>query len=629
MRTIHFLSASILSALIYTLPAHAEIVIPASGKAPIAAPALTAICGQYIDVDSALSLDPHQLADLPSYISLITTPTADVKSSGSFYLGSLDVADHVVNGCVSPGEQAGGAAWPITPTGYGAARWSAYINVPGTAGTPVKWTIGLVANDSAQLTIGGQTIASLEFLPGNWKAFKWVTFSEPGVYPITIEWATNHSCNIDPLEVLFATSQVANYEDVDCVSHSTIKEACDTAVTGLHPTSDFAILGAPYIMQTEDGSYPLAGKDSDGDGLDDGREQALCGVSTFNSDGDTLVNFLDPDDDGDGIDTKHEDINGSNGPTDDDTDGDGTPNYLDVDDDGDGIKTEYEAADPNDDGDPADARSSDGDAIPDYLENDDDGDGVLTRFEAADPNADGNPSDARNTDSDTKPDYLDSDDDNDGVLTADENADPNSNGDPADAADLDNDGVPDFIDANASPKDSDGDGVPDFREDVNGDGNLNNDDTDGDGTPDFMDDDDDGDRIPTRDEHLLGDTDGDGTPDYRDADDDGDNVPSGEEFSRGDTDGDGKPNYLDNDDDGDMVLTSEELQDVDGNGVLDYLESPTADSSQSAGVAGGAGDTSCAVSTHSTSISWEWLMALGWIVAAGRVRAPRFRRGAA
>ncbi len=51
-----------------------------------------------------------------------------------------------------------------------------------------------------------------------------------------------------------------------------------------------------------------------------------------------------------------------------DTDGDTTPNYLDADDDGDGIPTASENADPNGDGDPRDAVDSDHDGQADWLD---------------------------------------------------------------------------------------------------------------------------------------------------------------------------------------------------------------------------------------------------------------------
>ncbi|MDN3491336.1 DUF6252 family protein [Winogradskyella bathintestinalis] len=107
------------------------------------------------------------------------------------------------------------------------------------------------------------------------------------------------------------------------------------------------------------------------------------------------------DDDSDGVPNVFEDFNGDGDKTNDDTDGDGVPNYLDNDDDGDGILTQYEAVDEN--GNPVD---TDGDMDVDYLDNDDDGDGILTINENADPNGDGNPDDALDANGDGIPDYL-------------------------------------------------------------------------------------------------------------------------------------------------------------------------------------------------------------------------------
>lgn len=165
---------------------------------------------------------------------------------------------------------------------------------------------------------------------------------------------------------------------------------------------------------------------------------------------------VETDHDGDGILSKYEDLNGDNSvrtSLGDNTDGDVNPgfNYLDADDDGDGIPTIFENADPNGDGNPDDAEDLDGDGIPGYLDADEtnldlDGDGVLTRFESPDPNGNGNPSDAQDTDNNGIPDYLDPDDDGDGIPTSQENADPNRNGNPSDARDTDGDGIPDYLD---------------------------------------------------------------------------------------------------------------------------------------------------------------------------------------
>ena len=135
------------------------------------------------------------------------------------------------------------------------------------------------------------------------------------------------------------------------------------------------------------------------------------------------------DEDGDGIPTVFEDINGDGDFDNDDTDGDGTPDYMDTDDDGDGVLTIDEEKDAE--GNPVD---TDADGVLNYLDTDDDGDSILTIFETGD------------TDGDGTLDYLDTDDDGDGALTRDENPDPNGDGDPADAQDADADGTPDYLD---------------------------------------------------------------------------------------------------------------------------------------------------------------------------------------
>ena len=103
------------------------------------------------------------------------------------------------------------------------------------------------------------------------------------------------------------------------------------------------------------------------------------------TDNDGIPDYLDPDDDGDGINTIDEDTNGDGDPTNDDTDNNGIPNYLDPDDDGDGINTIDE--DTNGDGDPTNDDAN-RDGIPDYLENDY-SNKTIPVSEAFTPNGDG------------------------------------------------------------------------------------------------------------------------------------------------------------------------------------------------------------------------------------------------
>jgi hypothetical protein len=187
-------------------------------------------------------------------------------------------------------------------------------------------------------------------------------------------------------------------------------------------------------------------EDADKDGIPDSIEGIVN-----DSDKDGILDYLDPDDDNDGVLTINENPNpNSDSNVDDaqDTDNDGIPDYLDTDDDGDGIPTISEKPDPNGDGNVNDAQDSDKNGIPDYLDSDDDGDSIPTLGENPDPNGDKNTSDAQDTDKDGLPDYLDSDDDNDDIATIDENPDPNADGNTDDAYDHDKNGIPDYLQPN-------------------------------------------------------------------------------------------------------------------------------------------------------------------------------------
>ena len=140
--------------------------------------------------------------------------------------------------------------------------------------------------------------------------------------------------------------------------------------------------------------------DCDNDGVPNGVELAIG-----DTDGDGILNFLDTDDDNDGILTMFEDYgntdltlgaanaNGDGDPTNDDTDGDGIPDYLDTDDDNDGIATDQEYPDVDGDGEAFgdDAFDSNGNGLPDYLEinTENEADDDLEIFTALTPNGDG------------------------------------------------------------------------------------------------------------------------------------------------------------------------------------------------------------------------------------------------
>jgi len=125
--------------------------------------------------------------------------------------------------------------------------------------------------------------------------------------------------------------------------------------------------GIPTALEVLLGSNYLS-IDSDGDGVTDGQElQDGTGINDERSlvrNNQTIASnkalWDQKDFDGDGILNGFEILG--------DSDKDKTPDYLDADDDGDGLPTKEEQADPNGDGNPSDAYDADNDGLADYLD---------------------------------------------------------------------------------------------------------------------------------------------------------------------------------------------------------------------------------------------------------------------
>ena len=448
-----------------------------------------------------------------------------------------------------------------------------------------------------------------------------------GINEVTIVWSTDEAA-VSTLEygatasygqsaTLPATALLAHTATLTGLTAGTTYHYCIHAMDDAGNKSSSC--GYTFTTEAETATEPIA-TDSDNDGVSDTEEIGtevteesspeadVTDPEAFpDTDSDGTPNYLDPDDDGDGILTETENTNATTTPdtavTEPDADADSVPDYLEpntTDTDHDGITNNL---DPDDDGDtvptiddgtvtndPVETVDTDSDGTPNYLDTDDDGDGTLTVGE--DTNHDGILADD-DTDGDSIPDYLepnttdtdhdgvanitDPDDDGDSVPTIDEVITDTSDTDAAvdEIVDTDSDGVP-----NALDPDDDGDGTPTIKEDVNNDGTVLDDDTDNDNIPNFE-------------EPNNVDSDNDGITNNADSDDDGDTVPTKQEvvivsapviYGGGyyyvppiDTDGDGIPDYLDTDDDKDGTPTKNEKGDSDKDTLPDYKESNARD----------------------------------------------------
>jgi gliding motility-associated-like protein len=266
-----------------------------------------------------------------------------------------------------------------------------------------------------------------------------------------------------------------------------------------------------------------------------------------------------------------------------DSDGDGIPNYLDSDDDGDGVLTSIEvSSNTNQDGEYVNI-DTDGDGIPDYMDTDDDGDGIATSVEYTYAST----TFATDSDNDGIPNYLDADDDNDGILTGLEMSFSDS---PLSEYDTDGDGIPNYIDSE--------DNYPSVVSAINIETtNFELLDTDRDGIPNLLDVDDDNDGFsdqselscstnPLRIESQPGDLDRDGIANCIDDDMDGDGVANELDafpmnaFEYADYDGDGIGDNFDADDDNDGIIDTydafpfdaSETSDIDKDGIGDNAD---------------------------------------------------------
>ncbi|MDH3767554.1 MAG: hypothetical protein OES99_03775, partial [Gammaproteobacteria bacterium] len=459
---------------------------------------------------------------------------------------------------------AGGGTVTYTVTMANAGATSASLrNLVDTLPTPGAGSVSYVA---ASATFGGSGYADSN-LTINGQELIWLgPFSVPALGSVDFTY-----------DVVYTTTPNAAYDN--SAFGNVGLQQIDTTVDPADdvPAVATVSVGPPPVDTDGDGILDGIDPDDDNDGIPDATE------GSGDPDGDGIINSLDIDSDGDGIvDNVEAQAEGSYlAPLGSDLDGDGLddrydsdnggaaiiivntdtldqPDYLDTDSDNDGVGDLIEGHDANSDG------VADVDPAPAFA--DADGDGLNDNFDtevgpsATNPTSTNSP--LQNSDAADDRDWRDTDDDNDGALTSGEGNVSN---------DADADGTPDYLESSIT--DTDGDGVNDQADPANTDPCIPSQfgtgctiDTDGDGTPDSV-------------EGALTDTDGDGTPDYQESsitDTDGDGVNDQDDpantdpcipsqFAPGcttDTDGDGTPDSVEG-----------EFTDTDGDGTPDYQES--------------------------------------------------------
>lgn len=286
-------------------------------------------------------------------------------------------------------------------------------------------------------------------------------------------------------------------------------------------------------------------------------------ATKVDNDADGVINFIDDDDDNDGV-LDLEDIFPFDASESKDFDLDGIGDVADTDDDGDGVLDENDAFPLN----TVESIDFDGDGIGNVADEDDDGDGISDIHDAFPLD----PLESADLDLDGIGNSADTDDDGDGVNDV---ADIFPL-DPHESADFDGDGIGDVADT-----DDDGDGVVDVDDafpfdplesvdfDLDGIGNVADTDDDGDGASDEVD------AFPF-DPAESADFDLDGIGDVADTDDDGDGVSDVDDsfpFDASeiyDFDEDGMGDVADTDDDNDGINDTEDKLTIVGNLKSEY-----------------------------------------------------------
>lgn len=167
MKRPNSLTGLLLAVTAVPLSAGAVITIPAAGRlsAPIANPAYRAACAHYYDLNcaaDAMGNDNHTSLGHTFLVNYaLMPPMGGVLREAQRALTTIDLTHHR-GACYSPGETPGGYARATDPTGAaaGVVTVRSFLNVTGTAGMPVTWTMALAANDSTRASASAESKCS-------------------------------------------------------------------------------------------------------------------------------------------------------------------------------------------------------------------------------------------------------------------------------------------------------------------------------------------------------------------------------------------------------------------------------------------------------------------------------------
>ena len=214
----------------------------------VSSPTYPGACGLIGELSS--SLNTHAVTNLSSFMSILDGTSSGLASSTEVDVDELDYSIRCGSSYfASPGNYTSSTnAWPSlsSTSNQGAARFRGYINV--TCDDPLGVTLGLIGNDAVSLSIEGTTVMQNHWTDGQWKKFRYVSFPEPGLYAFEVQWSTNLSCTLDPLEVVTADGFVSGYGDYDTMcAYSSCTYGNNSAIP------DFSIVDSDWLVQTTGG----------------------------------------------------------------------------------------------------------------------------------------------------------------------------------------------------------------------------------------------------------------------------------------------------------------------------------------------------------------------------------------